>query len=206
MPQVRKPEVGRRIRDAALQQFAAAGYEHTSMSSIAATAQVATGNLYRYYPDGKQQLLETVISERFADDLDTLIRNRVRALLLPLDDSNGESPHATALLDFWTEHRLEVVVLLGRAEGTRFAHYPDRFTRLLVDLAVERLQADGVEPDPTARHLLHAIFDHTRRTLVAILDHHQGRQDIRHAIRGFWSYQLPGLDGFYRWATGRPPR
>jgi hypothetical protein len=48
---------------------------------------------------------------------------------------------------------------------------------------------------------LHTIFDNTRQALVAILEHHEGQDAIRHAIAGFWAYQLPGLDGFYRWAT-----
>lgn len=205
MPQVRKPDVDRRIRDAALQRFAADGYEPTSMGSIAATAQVATGNLYRYYPDGKRQLFETVVTEELADTLGTLTRERVGALMLPLDDTGGHGPEAAQLLDFWSDHRLEVVVLLDRAAGTRFAAHGERFTRLLVDLAVERLRADGTEPDPTTRHLLRTIFDGTRRALVAILEHHEDRQAIRHAIGGFWAYQLPGLDGFHRWSTGTRP-
>ena len=145
-----------------------------------------------------------VITDELADTLDTLIRQRVRALLLPLDEDGADSPQAAQLLEFWTEHRLEVVVLLDRADGTRFADYGARFTRLLVDLAIERLRADGAEPDPTARHLLQTIFDNTRRALVAILEHHEASDDIRHALGGFWAYQLPGLDGFYRWATGKP--
>jgi AcrR family transcriptional regulator len=201
MPQVRKPEVDHRIRDAALRRFAADGYERTSMGAIAATAKVATGNLYRYYPDGKQQLFETVATEELASDLEALVRARGRALLLPLDDSSSASPQAAELLDFWVEHRLEVVVLLDRATGTRFADYGARFTQLLVDLAVERLSDHGTNPDDDARHLLHTIFDNTRRALVAILDHHQDAAAIRHAVAGFWAYQLPGLDGFYRWAT-----
>lgn len=206
MPQVRKLEVDCRIRRAALDRFAADGYEHTTMGSIAATARVATGNLYRYYPEGKQQLFETVITDELAATLDSLIRERVRALLLPLDerDEQGDGPQAAQLLDFWVEHRLEVVVLLDRADGTRFADYGTRITRLLVDLAVERLRAAGAEPDQTARHLLDTIFDNTRRALVAILERHQDRTAIRTAVQGFWAYQLPGLDGFYRWATADP--
>lgn len=203
MPQVRKLEVDCRIRQAALGRFAADGYERTTMGSIAATARVATGNLYRYYPEGKQQLFETVITDELAATLDSLIRERVRALLLPLDEQ-GDGPRAAQLLDFWVEHRLEVVVLLDRADGTRFADYGTGFTQLLVDLAVERLRAAGAEPDQTVRHLLDTIFDNTRRTLVAILERHQDRIAIRTAVQGFWAYQLPGLDGFYRWVTGDP--
>jgi AcrR family transcriptional regulator len=177
--------VDHRIRKAALKRFAVDGYEGTSMGAIAATATFATGNLYRYYPDGKQPLFEAVATEELAHTLESLVRERGRALLLPLHGSSGESPQAAQLLDFWVEHRLEVIVFLNRVAGTRFADYGARFVELLVDLAIERLRDHGTDPDPDTRHLLHTIFANTRQALVAILEHHEGHEAIRHAIGGF---------------------
>jgi AcrR family transcriptional regulator len=208
MPQVRKPEVASRIRTAALESFAARGVEATSMAAIARAAGVATGNLYRYHPGGKASLLDAVLPDELAATHDRLITERVAALVLP--DEGGPTPDDAAtpagpaaerLLRFWVDHRLEVVILLGRAEGTRFAGYGERFETQLVELGTARLAAAGAPPDAVARHLLEVLMAATRRTLAAILHAHHDEADLRRAVTGFWSYQVPGLDGLHRWAT-----
>lgn len=203
MPQVKKAEVDLRIRQAALERFAHDGYDQTSMASIARAAGMATANIYRYYPDGKQRLFDTVVTDEVADTHEGLITDRVRALVLPLDAADADDVTAERLLDFWVTHRYEVVILLGRAGGTRFEGYGERFVRLLIDLGLERLRAGGTEPSEAVHHLLAIVFDNTRRALVAILSAHDQADAIRHAVEGFWSYQLPGLDGLYHWASTR---
>ena len=204
MPQVRKPEVAHRIREAALELFAEHGYQQTQMASVARVAGVATANIYRYYPDGKQQLFERVITDEIADAHEELVTERVRAMFLPLDRPPVDTAAAQRLLEFWIAYRREVVVLLDRADGTRFAGYGERFVQLLVELAVDRLQSAGAPPNPATCQLLELIFASTRRALAAILLTHDTEDAIRRAIEGFWSYQLAGLDGLYRWATRHP--
>ncbi|QBI19570.1 TetR/AcrR family transcriptional regulator [Egibacter rhizosphaerae] len=211
MPQVRKPEVDARIQSAALRCFASTGFGHTSMASIAAAADMAPANLYRYYPDGKRELFETVVPEEVARQHDALIEQRVSALLLPTDEGGTPGPEAEQLLAFWIAHRLEVVILLDRAGGTRFEGYGERFVERLVGLAIDRLRADGAEPGPLERQLLEVVFDNTRRAIVALLSEVENPVQVRRAVQGFWSYQLPGLGGLHEWilaqrAGGPSPR
>ena len=83
-------------------------------------------------------------------------------------------------------------MLLDRAEGTPLAGYPAAFVRRLVEHAERSLPA---APSPVHRDVLVLVFDNTRRAIARILATATDREHAKALITGFWSYQLPGLDG-----------
>lgn len=188
MTQVLKPAVRERIEDAALRSFAEHGYGGTSMARIAADAGTAPANLYRYY-SSKETLFDAVVPAELARRHDALLDVRIAAL-----GGGGAAEDATAadLLDFWAEHRLAVVVLLDKAEGTRFAGYPGAFVERLVGHA---RQAMEVAPSPEQVEILRIVFDNTRSAIARILATGEDREQIRALVSAFWSYQVPGLRG-----------
>ncbi|HET6192620.1 MAG TPA: TetR/AcrR family transcriptional regulator [Trebonia sp.] len=182
-----KTAVRARIQDAALRCFATQGYPGTSMAAVAAAAHTASANLYRYYAS-KQELFNAVIPQDLADRHDKLLDARVAAL-------TQEAPNAQAaaeLLGFWLDHRLAMVVLLDRAEGTHFAHYPAAFVQRLVRHAEQALNG---RPSPAQYEILQLVFDNTRRAIARILVTGTDREETAALITAFWSYQLPGLNG-----------
>jgi AcrR family transcriptional regulator len=188
MAQVLKDAMRTRIQDSALQRFAEDGYGGTSMADIAATARTAPANVYRYFPS-KQALFDAVVPADLPARHDRLLDKRIQALAGRTAD---RSAAATELLDFWLDHRLAVVVLLDRADGTAFASYPAAFVRRLVDHAERSLDR---APTAAQRQVLELVFDNTRRALAHILRTSPDREHARALVEGFWSYQLPGLDG-----------
>ncbi len=194
MPQTLKPDVRRRIEAAALVVFARSGFHGASMAAIAREAGVSTGNVYRYV-DGKQALFDTVVDEAFVARFRALLDARV-ASLASLDDmrrlDSSAAERQAELLDFWIDHRLQVVVLLDRSEGTAREAFGAAFVRTL---AARALASMGDPQEATARFVVERIFDGTRRTLVAILEDHEDPDAIRAAFRTFWSFQLAGLVG-----------
>ena len=188
MAQVLKQAVRARIQDAALRCFAAHGYGGTSMTQIAAAAGTAPANLYRYYPS-KETLFNAVVPADLARRHDELLDTRITALA---GEGADEAAAAEELLDFWLEHRLAVVVLLDKADTTRFATYPAAFTERLVNHAMRAL--DG-PPSPEQEEILRLVFDNTRRALARMLATAQDREHASALIRAFWSYQIPGLRG-----------
>lgn len=207
MAQVRKPEVDDRIRAAALQQFATDGYPGTSMASIAKAAGIATANIYRYYPDGKRQLLAAVLPQQIADRHAELVERRVQALLDPdglAFPAAQASQEAQQLLAFWVAHRLEVAILLGQDGGTPHEGSGQAFVDLLVSLSEADLAAGGAHLDAVHHHILRVLFDNTRQALVEILLAFDDESSIRRAVAAFWSYQLPGLEGFRQAALASP--
>ncbi|WP_299957647.1 TetR/AcrR family transcriptional regulator [uncultured Modestobacter sp.] len=188
MAQVLKEAVRARIRAAALRCFADQGYAGTSMAGIAAVAGTAPGNVYRYFPS-KEALFAEVVPPELAARHDELLDGRIAALA---EGSANRSAAAAELLDFWLAHRLAVSVLLDRAEGTPVAGYPAAFVQRLVDHTVRALPGT---PRPVHRDLLHLVFDNTRRAVARILSTATDAEHARALVTGFWSYQLPGLDG-----------
>lgn len=198
MPQVLKAEVRERILASALQAFAAEGYERTTMAAVAARAGVGAASLYRYYP-GKEALFAAAVPRAVADDLLAILRRRVEALAGALGVTGrpvaGGDAGGGEILRFWIEHRLAVVILLDRAEGTPYAGYGDRFVETLLSLTVDSLRARGarLRPGSPAHLVLRRVFVNTRATLADILERCDGPAAIREAIELFWSYQLAGL-------------
>lgn len=188
MAQVLKPSVRTRIEDAALRSFAEHGYDGTSMAMIAAAAGTAPANLYRYY-SSKETLFDAVVPASLAVGHDSLLDTRIAALA---EGGTVEAVTAADLLDFWLEHRLAVVVLLDKAEGTRFAAYPDAFVERLVGHACRAMMS---MPAPEHLRILRLVFDNTRSAIARILATGQDREHIRVLITAFWSYQVPGLRG-----------
>jgi len=206
MPQVLKGEVRERILGSALQVFASHGYLGATMTAIAQGAGLGTASLYRYYAS-KEELFDAVVTPALAERFESLLARRVRALAQGVlgDRAPRLGDHGEEMLRFWVEHRLAVVVLLDRAEGTAYAHYGERFVEQLVlaSLAQIREAHPGLRLSASARFVLTRIFENTRRMLAALLEQHPEERALREAIEGFWSYQIPGLRGFAAWVAKR---
>lgn len=183
MPQVLKEEIRARILDAALEAFAELGFAGATMSDIAARAGLGAASLYRYYAS-KEGLFDAVVPDALAARFEALLDRRVAAL------GRGDPDDlADEMLGFWLSHRLAVVILLDRAEGTRHARYGRRFVEHLVKATLAQTGRVGAPQ----RFVLEQIFENTRVMLAAILRRHSAERDIRAAIAAFWVYQVSGL-------------
>ncbi len=204
MAQVLKEEIRARILDAALEIFAARGFTGATMGQLAERAGLATGALYRYYP-GKQELFDAVVTPELARAHERLLEGSVRSLSFI---ASGAPPPAVAtgaeaLLRFWTEHRLAVVILLDRAEGTAYEDHGQRFVEQLVKLTIAELRDahPGVRITTPVKVMLTKIFESTRRTIAALLEENETEESLRSAIAAYRSYQIAGLRGFVEWVT-----
>jgi AcrR family transcriptional regulator len=204
MPQVLKDEVRARIEAAALEIFAERGYAGAKMTAIAERAGVGTASTYRYYA-GKRELFDALVTPALAEEFESLLDRRVRALsrVFRAETTRGADDLGDELLRFWAAHRLAVVILLDRAEGTDYAAFGARFVERLVASTLGELRSRRRATE-AVRFVLARIFDNTRRMLAAILEAHADERALREAIDAFWSYQIPGLRGFAGWAGGRP--
>lgn len=199
MAQRRKDEVEQAIRAAAIRVFAERGYAAAGVAEIARAAGVSTGNVYRYF-EGKEALFDAVIDEAFVRALRRLLRRRVAAArgiddLLRAEPGSAYGLASAAVVRFCVEHRLKVVVILGRAEGSRRERFAGEIVRELVRAAIAHVRAARpgfrvtAALDLNLRHIYGALVASTVAALAAFED----EASIREAIEGYARFHVAGL-------------
>jgi len=200
MPQVLKAEVRERILGAALAAFAQNGFAAATMSEIARRADMAVANLYRYYPS-KDELFDAAVPPELVARFERLLERSVQAhahlagLPRPPDQAA-----AGELLEFWIAHRLVVVTLLDRAQGSAHEAFAQRFVERLVALSISEIRSayPGVVVHREARLVLTQIFENTRRMIAVLLESCVDEAALRRAVATFRSYQVAGLAALAR--------
>lgn len=196
VPQVLKDEVEHRIRAAALEVFAERGFRAAGMAEIARRARISAGNVYRYF-DGKDALFEAVVPPALVERFRHLLRARVDAASGGPDSGYPEA--AAATVDFALAHRHEVVILLGRAGGTRYAGLAAEVVGTLVGAALRHAEAVGWEssaPDPLL-FALEEIYRSYVRAWVRLLERFPEEGEFREALAAWERYHLAGLGAFF---------
>lgn len=199
MPQTLKPHRREALVEAARDVFAEVGPRKATVAQIAARAGVATGNVYRYFPDRDALLgaaVPAVTGEAFLGVLEQRLRSLVATRDLARPDAAAQKD-GDAFLAFLVAHRRELVVLLDPEPDAPFAALRARAHHALCAPALARLG----ERDPAVRLLVPILFDNTLHALVGVLRGAADEPALRRAIQGFWSYQLAGLAAFERWGN-----
>jgi AcrR family transcriptional regulator len=203
MPQVLKEEVQKRIVQAALRVFAEKGFGAATIGEIATAAGVSTGNIYRYY-EGKGALFDDAVDESFVRRFTMLLQDRVRALA-GVEDVRQLDPDAPwylaseELLRFSIENRFRMVILLGRAEGTRWESFARETVYNLVRLALTHFRAlnPGLKIGETTHFVLVRIYENLLATNARILAEHDDEPRIRQAVATYSRYHLAGLQAVF---------
>ena len=199
MAQVLKEEVQNRIVQAAVGVFARKGYAAATIGEIAAAAGISTGNVYRYY-ENKEALFDDAVDEQLVRRFSALVRERVTTLA-GVEDVRRLGPDAAwfavseELMRFTVENRLRLVILLGRAEGTRWASFAGDLAGDLVRLAVEHFRSvrPALEVSETTRFALQRIYASLVETNARILAEYEDEARIREAVATYSRYHLAGL-------------
>lgn len=198
MPQVLKEEVRARILGAALGAFARRGFVATTMNEIARGADMAVANLYRYYASKGELFAAAVPLElvaRFERLLEQSVHAHARLAGLAGPARPEDAGAAGKLLRFWIEHRLLVVILLDRAQGSVHESFGQRFVERLLTLSIAEIRDayPGVVVHRETRLVLQQIFENTRRMIGVLLESCDDERAIVRAVTSFRSYQVGGL-------------
>ena len=126
-----------RIHAAAMDEFAAKGFQSASLRNIVKTAGVTTGAFYGYYPS-KEALFTALVGEVY----DTLM-HEYKTSLMQFESMSSEQQIENMgtvggdcmkhMLRYMDTRRAQVKLLLQSAEGTKYEHMIDEFVALEVD-------------------------------------------------------------------------
>ncbi len=182
MPQTRKDHVREAIVAAAAHELAHVGFEGATLQAIARRAGTSIGNLYKYFPD-KRALCAAAVPAKRVRELERLLDERAaqvgpRAAAMP-----------DALLRFATEHRLQLLFLLGDAGGTPHAGFAEALVEHMTALAKRRRPRAGRALERTLRR----IYRGWVATLASILAEERDPERFTEANALFLAYHLAGL-------------
>jgi AcrR family transcriptional regulator len=203
MPQVLKDDVARNIRSAALRVFAQAGYEGATMAAIAKGAGLSTGNLYRYY-GSKDILFDSVIDRPFVHRFRRLLRRQIASARGAAELLHLAPPSYVAasneLLRFCIDNRLQIVVLLGKAQASMYAALGDELVEELVSRAIAHFRelTPGLRINAPLRLVLEQIYRSLVATMVRILDRYEDEQQIREGVTAYARFHLAGLAALFK--------
>ena len=150
--QVLKEEVRQRILKSARREFKKRGFEKASMRSIASTANMTVGNLYRYYKN-KEDLYGAIIGNLF-DELKTLKSN------LPAEPEARLNYLLENFKEMQKDHRGEWLTLFGGSAGTRFEKAADEIHSLLRNTLKDVLEKNNRRPEiavPVASAIIYGL-------------------------------------------------
>jgi len=202
MAQVLKDDVERNIRAAAIRVFARDGYAGATMAAIAKEAGVSTGNVYRYHAS-KDILFDAVVGRPFAQKFLRLLRRQIASARGSVDLlSSAPASYlfsSNELLRLCIDHRLKVVILLGKVEGSSYAELPDELVQELVARAIAHFRelAPGLRVRAPVRVALEQIYRSLVATMVRILETYEDEGQIRDGVAAYTRFHLAGLAALF---------
>jgi AcrR family transcriptional regulator len=203
MAQTLKDNVKESIVASAVKVFARDGYDGATVASIAGSAGISTGNVYRYF-DSKETLFEAAIPPSFVDGFLALLRAQLRAArgLADLDTLPPDAPYRVAaeeLLRFAIENRLRLIVLLGRSRGSRYEKTAETIVQELVEQAIAHFRElrPGLRLSAPVRLMIEQAYRSLVATVVLVLATFDDADRIRAAVTAYSRFHLSGLKALF---------
>ena len=205
MAQVLKDSVRKQIANAAERLFAKVGYKKATVVMIANEASVATGNIYKYYAN-KGELFNSIITNEFAEDFKLLTRNRVEVLNDPSKSESVrsiESGEAGRFLRFCIENRLKIIIVLSKAEGSKYESFAEEYIRSMTEQTMGTLPIayPNLKNTKVFRFTFNRMLLDTVRGLVSILENYEDEEQIVEAFVIGWAYHYAGINAVIEWCS-----
>ena len=204
MVQVLKDSVRDKITQAAESEFAEVGFKSATVEAIARKAGVATGTVYKYFPN-KKALFQSIITDDFVEELAHLTRSRIASFAKPDGLDAGQNPmegESGDLLRFFVHNRLKVVILLGWGKGTKYEDFVPNYIHEMELQTMNQAQEQFPQLKRTQvfRFMVRKSLTESIRGIVSILQEFTDEKSIHAAFTASVGYQLAGINALVNWA------
>lgn len=130
-----KEEIKNRILASALKEFEENGFRKASMMKIARNANIAIGNIYRYFKNKAElfnEIMEPVYQEilMLAFDQYRMAQSNTGMQFDPTDVVN-------AVMDVFMKRRTELMIMMDKSEGSKFENMKDELVKLVYERELE---------------------------------------------------------------------
>ncbi|WP_158948991.1 TetR/AcrR family transcriptional regulator [Pseudodesulfovibrio cashew] len=204
MVQILKDTVRTQILSAARERFAKVGFKKATMGDIASEAGVATGTIYKYFKN-KNRLFGAIITDSLVDAYLRLTQNRIASFARkdgPLSPDNKTQVASGELLQFYVDNRLEIIIILSRAQGTKYESFAREYVQSMESQSIRQAQKQFPEMtlSPTFHFMVKNILEESVRFLVSALETFTEAESIMKALSAMTAYQLAGINALIDWA------
>ncbi|MBR1594719.1 MAG: TetR/AcrR family transcriptional regulator [Alloprevotella sp.] len=206
--QVQKDHTRKQILRAAEQAFLQRGFAKTSMRDIARLSGVGVGNLYNYFPKGKDDIFRQVVSplmqkmermiyqhhdEQYAERyIDYLVSGSKELLELQMHD----------YLTLMRHHRRLMELLFFKAQGSSLENFMDDYTDRCTEQVVRFMQRAGtllpeaqITCSPFTYHL-HTVWMFTM--FCEIIKHRLPPREAERVVQDYITFEYSGWRAFIK--------
>ena len=151
--QTKKKQTEARLLKAAKQEFLQKGYARANLRAICSAAGVTTGAFYFSFAS-KEALLSAILDPLIAE-----YQRLTRALALREEEApDTADENEVAIIQFYAAHREEAIILLEKADGSRYANFRSTLEAQMRE-AFRSYYARylGKDPDPELIRILAAM-------------------------------------------------
>lgn len=185
------------ILTAGKKEFLEKGFQGASMRGIAASLQVTTGAIYRYYTD-KESIFEALV-EAPAKELESRYR-RIQQQFAeqPLQGQLESLPEVTDdehtwMMEYIYDNFDAFKLITCCAVGTRYEHYLDALIEIEVNASnalIEKMEQAGMQVLPLDEDLIHMIASALFNGMFETVRHDMPREKAMvyaDSLRAFYS-------------------
>lgn len=185
------------IRTAGKKEFLEKGFQGASMRGIAASLQVTTGAIYRYYTD-KESIFEALVEEP-AKELEKRYRRIQQEFAAqPLKGQLESLPEVTEdehawMMEYIYDNFDAFKLITCCAVGTRYEHYLDSLIEIEVNASkalIEKMEQAGMQVLPLDDELIHMIASALFNGMFETVRHDMPREKAMvytDSLRAFYS-------------------
>ena len=204
MVQLKKEAIRELIISKALKEFARNGYSKATISNIAKSAGIATGNIYHYFKS-KKALFLSIIPNSFLNDILEIINQKLNAIngveninLLP--DNSKFQIISEQMLNFIIENRLKMIVVITGLEGSPHEGFEKTIIQCVQRLALTYYQS--IKPNfylsDQQNFNLMIAYKYFFRSFSDILLHFTDQHKLRESLKTHIKYHQGGLRNIFK--------
>jgi len=138
--QVLKDEVRNKIYLSALKEFKEKGFEKASMRSIAKSADITVGNMYRYFRN-KDDLFYEIISPAYNKVVEYIIRQKDPNTIVQELANRNIDKQTNEIVEIYLQHRDELLIIIDGSKGSKYERAKEDIIKLVEEIIINLLGA-----------------------------------------------------------------
>ena len=195
--QTLKDEIRNNIIEAAVKEFADAGYEKASMRTIAKTAGISVSNTYNYFPN-KAQLFSSIVEPVFNQVKDMFrksMQESVKQGIAGVNFSSFINGVVNAMLQMDARQRQLLIILAEQSAGTKYAKAKEEMITLVRMHLLEAVRKPGStnEIEESQGYILNIIATNYVDGLLKIIKDYRSQAWAEENLKTLLTYHLNGI-------------